>query len=149
MANERLIFLACDIYSILAEYSLRRCTFRWGLWPMDLWLRYSVITKAALRSLLCIFLQWCFDGNLVFITILAFLRKFLSLVNEISLLTISPPDRLVSNRAGAQKTKQNKLSTQWSIKTTGAHSKEISLGIRPVWSVFSVSLKKVWILNYP
>ena len=109
MANKRLIFLACNIYSILAEYSLRRCTFRWGLWPMGLWLRYSVITKAALRSLLCIFLQWCFDGNLVFITILAFLRKFLSLVNDISLLTISPPDRLVSNRAGAQK-KQKKTS---------------------------------------
>ena len=32
MANERLIFLACNIYSILAEYSLHSCTFRWALW---------------------------------------------------------------------------------------------------------------------
>ena len=39
MANERLIFLACNIYSILAEYSLRSCIFRWALWPMGLWLR--------------------------------------------------------------------------------------------------------------
>ena len=38
MANERLIFLACNIYSILAEYSLHSCTFRWALWPMALWL---------------------------------------------------------------------------------------------------------------
>ena len=37
MANERLIFLACNIYSILAEYSLHSCTFRWALWLMCLW----------------------------------------------------------------------------------------------------------------
>ena len=37
MANETLIFLACSIYSILAEYSLDSCTFRWALWPMGLW----------------------------------------------------------------------------------------------------------------
>ena len=37
MANERLIFLACNIYSILAEYSLHSCTFRWALWPIGLW----------------------------------------------------------------------------------------------------------------
>ena len=37
MANERLIFLAYNIYSILAEYNLHRCTFRWALWPMGLW----------------------------------------------------------------------------------------------------------------
>ena len=39
MANERLIFLACNIYStcILAEYSRHSCTFRWVLWPMGLW----------------------------------------------------------------------------------------------------------------
>ena len=38
MANERLIFLACNIYSILAEYNHHSCTFRWALWPMGLWL---------------------------------------------------------------------------------------------------------------
>ena len=37
MATERLNFLACNIYSILAEYSLHSCTFRWVLWPMGLW----------------------------------------------------------------------------------------------------------------
>ena len=37
MANERLIFLACNIYSILTEYSRHNCTFRWALWPMGLW----------------------------------------------------------------------------------------------------------------
>ena len=36
MANERLFFLACNIYSILAEYSLHSCTFRCALWPMRL-----------------------------------------------------------------------------------------------------------------
>ena len=30
-------FLACNLYSILAEYSLHSCTFRWALWPMGLW----------------------------------------------------------------------------------------------------------------
>ena len=38
MANKKLIFLACNIYSILAEYSLHSYTFRWALWPMGLWL---------------------------------------------------------------------------------------------------------------
>ena len=37
MANKKLIFLACNIYSILAEYSLHSCTFRWALWQMGLW----------------------------------------------------------------------------------------------------------------
>ena len=37
MANEKLIFLACNIYSILAEYSLDSSTFRWALWLMGLW----------------------------------------------------------------------------------------------------------------
>ena len=30
--------VACNIYSILAEYSLHSCTFRWVLWPTGLWL---------------------------------------------------------------------------------------------------------------
>ena len=37
MVNERLIFPACNIYTILAEYGLHSCTFRWALWPMGLW----------------------------------------------------------------------------------------------------------------
>ena len=37
MANERLIFLACNIYSIFAEYSHHSCTFSWALWPTGLW----------------------------------------------------------------------------------------------------------------
>ena len=43
MAIERLIFLACNIYSILAEYSLHSCTFRWALWPIGLWFRLRSI----------------------------------------------------------------------------------------------------------
>ena len=38
LATERLNFLACNIYSILAEYNLHSCTFRWALWSMGLWL---------------------------------------------------------------------------------------------------------------
>ena len=42
---ERLIFLACNIYSILAEYSLHSCTYRWVLWPMGLWLFYCLLSN--------------------------------------------------------------------------------------------------------
>ena len=42
MANQRLFFLVCNIYGILAEYSLHSCTFRWALWHMGLWFIYFV-----------------------------------------------------------------------------------------------------------
>ena len=43
MANKRLIFLACNICSILAEYSIHGCTFRWVWWPMGLW--FTICTE--------------------------------------------------------------------------------------------------------
>ena len=45
MANERLIFIDCNIYSILAEYGLHSCTFRGGLWPMGLWFKVFTIYR--------------------------------------------------------------------------------------------------------
>ena len=39
-------------------------------------------------------------------------------------------------------TKNNKVSVR-PAKT------QISLGIRPVWSVFAVRMKKAWVLSYP
>ena len=58
MANERLIFLAWNIYSILAEYSLHSCTFRWASWLMGLWLAHlswrligELIVYACIRRL--------------------------------------------------------------------------------------------------
>ena len=54
MANERLIFLVCNIYNILAEYSHHSCTFRWVLWPMGLWFYYrnDTIHKVWLESII-------------------------------------------------------------------------------------------------
>ena len=49
MANERLIFLACNIYSILAEYSPHSCTFRWALWPMGLWFKFVLVILDLIR----------------------------------------------------------------------------------------------------
>ena len=36
--------------------------------------------------------------------------------------------------------------TKWHVRPAKA---QISLGIRPVWSVFAVSMKKAWVLSYP
>ena len=36
--------------------------------------------------------------------------------------------------------------TKWSLRPAKA---QISLGIRPVWSVFAVRMKKQWVLSYP
>ena len=36
--------------------------------------------------------------------------------------------------------------TKWHVRPAKT---EISLGIRPVWSVFAVRMKKAWILSYP
>ena len=33
--------------------------------------------------------------------------------------------------------------------SVGPSKTQISLGIRPVWSVFTVSMKKAWVLSYP
>ena len=46
------IFLACNIYSILAEYSRHscRCTFRWALWPMGLWSHYKSMEILSCQS---------------------------------------------------------------------------------------------------
>ena len=42
--------------------------------------------------------------------------------------------------AAARQSQQKNLCTQW---------RQISLGIRPVWSVFAVRMKKAWVLIYP
>ena len=48
VATKRLNFLACNIYSILSEYSLHSCTFRWALWP---WASgFSIFLSLALFS---------------------------------------------------------------------------------------------------
>ena len=56
VATERLNFLACNINSILAEYSLHSCTFRWALWPMGLWFRkiWPNATKIGFRTSKCL-----------------------------------------------------------------------------------------------
>ena len=53
MANERLFFLACNIYSILAEYNLHSYTFRWALWPMGLWLKWVTMESRSASSSTC------------------------------------------------------------------------------------------------
>ena len=39
-----------------------------------------------------------------------------------------------------------KKPTKWHVHTAKT---QISLGIRPVWSVFAVHMKKPWVLSYP
>ena len=36
--------------------------------------------------------------------------------------------------------------TKWIVRPAKT---QISLGIRPVWSVFAVRMKKAWVLSYP
>ena len=48
--NRKAKYLACNIYSILAEYSLHSCTFRWALWPMGLWL--CILVHLGTKSLI-------------------------------------------------------------------------------------------------
>ena len=50
VATKRLNFLACNIYSILSEYSLHSCTFRWALWPVGLWFLHFSFSCTFLRS---------------------------------------------------------------------------------------------------
>ena len=73
MANERLIFLACNIYSILAEYSLHSCTFRWALRPMGLW--FSFLSDLLLQSYVPFSMFFFFDFPIV---------SLWNLVNKIS-----------------------------------------------------------------
>ena len=46
---------------------------------------------------------------------------------------------------------QNQLSRLMTKPTKWLHpaKTQISLGIRPVWSVFAVRMKKAWVLSYP
>ena len=47
--------------------------------------------------------------------------------------------------------KKLKWATSWQNQQSGmcAQRRLISLGIHPVWSVFTVSMKKAWVLSYP
>ena len=44
-----------------------------------------------------------------------------------------------------------KCAASWQNQQNGmcAHRRQISLGIRPVWSVFALRMKKDWVLIYP
>ena len=49
---------------------------------------------------------------------------------------------------GQQRHKSRNMSkpTKWHVPPAKT---QISLGIRPVWSVFAVRMKKAWVLSYP
>ena len=58
VATERLNFLACNIYSSLAEYSLHSCTFRWALWPIGLWFQNLNLGKISTNPKCHLTISW-------------------------------------------------------------------------------------------
>ena len=58
----------------------------------------------------------------------------------------SPDSSCLVNKTKIKRSRLMTKPTKWHVRPVKT---QISLGIRPVWSVFAVRMKKPWVLSYP